>query len=93
MDMAMEMSSHLFLRSKTKTSNYILTITFKKGEDFGASESHMCRNSTILCKPFNGILQFPNLSSSSSSSCHSKLLDGASGILILYQTFGLFSIG
>ncbi len=36
MDMAMEMSADLFLRNKSKTSNYMLTITFKKGEDFGA---------------------------------------------------------
>jgi hypothetical protein len=94
MDMAMEMSSQLFLRNKSKTSNYILTITFKEGEDFGASESHMCRP-TILCKPCKSILQLPNLSSSSSSSCHNKLSDGASVVFYLrkgsgYRAFRIF---
>jgi hypothetical protein len=42
MDMAMEMSSQLFLRNKSKTSNYIRAITFKKGEDFGAHQSLIC---------------------------------------------------
>jgi hypothetical protein len=56
MDMAMEMSAHLFLRNKSKTSNYMLTITFKKGEDFGAfylGQGSGYRAFRILAPPIN----------------------------------------